>query len=84
MMIYGVYFSPTDNSKKYVDYISHCIEKNATMIDLTFKEESIILNSDDLMIVAAPVYAGRIPNVARRRFKNIQGNNTPCISPIIL
>lgn len=79
MMIYGVYFSPTDNSKKYVDYISQSIEKNATMIDLTFKEESIILNSDDLMIVVAPVYAGRIPNVARGRFKNIKGNNTPCI-----
>lgn len=36
--------------------------------------------NDDLLIIGAPVYAGRIPGLATRRLKNLRGNKTPAIA----
>ena len=42
-------------------------------------ENDIIFASDDFVIFGAPVYAGRIPEVAKMRLLKFKGTQTPCI-----
>lgn len=78
-MIYGIYFSPTNNSKKYVEAMCHKVDENAVFIDITVNSKKFEFNCNDFVIIGAPVYGGRIPNVSRQRFKQFKGTNTPCI-----
>lgn len=79
-MIYGIYFSPTSNTKKIIDAMSDAIDPSAKIIDVTVSlDSSLIFEKNDFVIVGAPVYGGRIPGVAFERFLKLKGNNTPCI-----
>lgn len=77
----GVYFSPTENTKKYVLEILKNINTETEKFDLTTVKDApeIVVDSNNLLVIGAPVYGGRIPKVAKERFANIKGNNTPCI-----
>ena len=78
-MIYGIYFSPTNNSKKYVETMSKTLDTNAKMIDVTIHVQPFSFNQDDFVIIGAPVYGGRIPGVSKERFLELKGSNTPCV-----
>ena len=78
-MIYGIYFSPTDNSKKYVEAMCKAISNDYHSLDVTTKEIYKEFTNEDYVIIGAPVYGGRIPNVSKQRFSLFKGNNTPCI-----
>lgn len=76
-----VYFSPTNGTKKAVTILADKIKKDYKTIDLTNSEERkniVGFSQNDLVIVASPVYAGKIPQV-QGLFENINGKNTPCI-----
>ena len=77
----GVIFSPTANTKKYVNSALDAVKLPTELIDLTTTFEPLkrIFSEDELLILGAPVYSGRIPNVARHRFSELRGNNTKCI-----
>ena len=75
----AVYFSPTGNSKKTAIAMAEAIGKEAEEIDVTVKPLDAEFTADDFVVFAAPVYAGRIPNVARERLERFKGNDTPCI-----
>lgn len=76
---WAVYFSPTDNSRKYAVAAAEAIDQNMESADITVMPLDMEFKEDDFVVFAAPVYAGRIPNVARERFERFKGNNTPCI-----
>lgn len=75
----AVYFSPTANSKKYAEAAASAICEDYETADVTVMPLNIEFKEDDFIVFAAPVYAGRIPNVTRERFEKFRGNNTPCI-----
>ena len=75
----AAYFSPTGNSKKVANCIAETIGKEIENIDITVMAYDAEFTGEDFVILSAPVYAGRIPNVARERFSRFKGNNTPCI-----
>lgn len=74
-----VYFSPTGNSKKTVAAMAEAISKEYETIDITVMPSTAEFSAEEFVVFGAPVYAGRIPNVARERFTGFKGNNTPCI-----
>ena len=78
-MIYAIYFSPTDNSKKYVEAMCKAISNEYISLDITSKEVYKDFTNEDFVIIGAPVYAGRIPHVSKQRFSLFKGNKTPCI-----
>jgi len=79
-MIYGIYFSPTNNSKKYVEAMAKSLNQQTTFIDLTIKSiKEQQFSKDDFLIIGAPVYGGRIPGISKQRFKSLKGNQTPCV-----
>lgn len=78
-MIYGIYFSPTNNSKKYVEAMAKSLDVNAKMIDVTTHAQPFSFSQEDFVIIGAPVYGGRIPGVSKERFNELKGTNTPCV-----
>lgn len=76
-----VLFSPTHTSAKIARHIAKGIHSESQVItDLTLDDSTTpIVIKDQLTILAAPVYAGRVAPLAIQRFKRIKGENSPII-----
>ena len=78
--LFGLYFSPSHHTRKYIDGMINGLPYEKVVIDITDPEERALhrtFDSDDLIVIAAPVYGGRLPT---EDFPgNIKGNNTPAI-----
>lgn len=88
--IYTVYFSPTGGTKKVAtalsDNLSQLLHIPSQSIDLTLpanRQISYPFDSDSLVILAVPVYAGRIPNKLLPDLeKCLNGNGKTAIIPV--
>ncbi len=81
-----VYFSPTGGTRKAAYIIGKEIDPQVTEIDITDhtrQQNSYDLNGEDTLLVAVPVYGGRVPSVAIDRLKRITGHNTPAILVVV-
>ncbi len=76
---YSFYFSPTGSTEKVVKGISEHLE-NVVHTDITLKGVTQEFNSDDLVIIAGPIFANRLINTNVDRLKSLKGNNTPVIA----
>ena len=77
-----IYFSPSGTTKKVVDQIaSNFTQPNETYDLLNFNSKNDF-ESDDIVIVGMPVFAGRIPKRGRERLEKLAGNNTPAIAVV--
>lgn len=80
--VYAVYFSPTGGTRTYVEGIAARLDKNYQTIDLTNPEtraKTYSFSADDLVLLGAPVYGGRLPQVRDGIFDRLQGNRTPAV-----
>ena len=88
--IYTVYFSPTGGTRKIAlalsDKLSQLLHISSKIIDLTnLAHRQIIYDfrSDSLVILALPVYAGRIPNKLLPDLERcLNGNGKTAIIPV--
>lgn len=87
-----MYFSATDTTKKVVSNLADRILYNmgdkviVNHIDFTLpsvRQEPISFNSDDIVIIGVPVYAGRVPNVLLKYLNSIIGNDALAV-PIVV
>ncbi len=81
MKIHQITFSPTGGTRRVSDYICEGIDAKPLMTDLCVKEGQIRLpdiHEEDLVIIAMPVFAGRVPALAIERLKRIQSNRAKC------
>ncbi len=82
-----IYFSPTGTTKKVLESIARGIagasveHLNMTLPDNV--EQVIPSYSNDLVILGAPVYGGRLPAEAINRFKRIQAGNTLAVVVVV-
>jgi len=77
-----VYFSPTGTSKRVAEAIAKGIQVSCEHVDLTpptARTQEFERLSDELAVIAAPVYAGRIPSEAVYRLRRISANDTPAV-----
>lgn len=80
--VFAVYFSPTHGTKGYVEGIAKRIRDDYEVIDLTKPEtrgKTYTFTENDLVILGAPVYAGRLPSVPGGIFDKLKGNHTPAV-----
>ena len=88
--IYNVYFSPTGGTQKIAmalsDNLSRLLQIPFQNIDLTIfanRKLNYDFDSSSLVILAVPVYAGRIPNkILPDLEKCLHGNGKTAIIPI--
>jgi ferredoxin len=78
-----IYFSPTGTTQKVLESIAEGIAvEDVKHINLTLPEgaqKTIAPFSDELVIIGAPVYGGRLPVDATNRFKQLKASNTLAI-----
>jgi NAD-dependent dihydropyrimidine dehydrogenase PreA subunit len=77
-----VYYSPTGTGKRIIEAIRKGMGINYDVIDLTPPDaelKSHSLAKDELAIIVAPVYSGRIPGVAVNRIMTLKGDDTPAV-----
>jgi NAD-dependent dihydropyrimidine dehydrogenase PreA subunit len=77
-----VYYSPTGTGKRTVEAIGKGMGIEYDVIDLTLPDsalKSYTLAKDEMAIIAAPVYSGRIPQVAIDRIKKVKGDGSPAV-----
>jgi ferredoxin len=78
-----IYFSPTQTTKTVLEAIARGIGVDIVRhIDLTpprARSQEFEEIHDELAIIGAPVYGGRIPKEAERRLRRIHAQNTPAV-----
>lgn len=77
-MNYSLYFSPTGQTKRIVDFAANQFE-NSNSIDISLEIKQYQFNASDFCIVGVPSFAGRVPAIAIERLKSIQGKKTPVL-----
>ncbi len=81
------YFSPTRTTQQVVNGIAAGIHaKSVTRIDLTppsAEERGVRTIREDLAILGAPVYGGRIPVPAVARLQELKATNTPAVVVVV-
>lgn len=81
-MIKQITFSPTGGTKKVADAICSGLSSEIKTYEFCNPEamlSEIVLTKDDLAIIAAPVYGGRIPALAIERLKSmVKANGAKC------
>jgi ferredoxin len=82
-----VYFSPTGTTKKVIQTIACGIHhENIEVMDITKPEARKRLlqtREDELLIVAVPVYMGRVPSVLSEWLNSIEAHNTPAVCVVV-
>ncbi|MCM1079797.1 MAG: 4Fe-4S binding protein [Bacteroidales bacterium] len=82
MTVHQIIFSPTGGTERVSRHICEGIGKTTVITDLCVQEKCLlfpVVREEDIAIVAMPVFAGRVPSLAVRRFRNIAGNNARCV-----
>lgn len=84
--IHLIYFSPTHTSAKIAYAIAEGLEANAlSESDITHEglKMPLSIGENELVIVAAPVYGGRVAETAMERIRMFRGNTTPVIPVVV-
>ena len=76
----GIFFSPSETTKKVVNQIAENFEGEKVICDLLYFNDEKEFASDDIVVVGMPVFAGRIPKTARARLSKLTGDNTKAIA----
>ena len=76
-----LYFSPASTTKTIVNEIAKHFAMEKDVCDLLKQpiEEEWAIDSDSLVIVGMPVYAGRIPALCAKMLANLKGKRSPAI-----
>ena len=74
------YFSPTGGTKKVSDIFAAAVGKEAVWHDLGDKQTVIEQPQGELVVVAAPVFAGRIPSVVSEKIKMLCGKGKKAVT----
>lgn len=82
-----VCFSPTGSTKTIAENIARGIcDERATMIDLTMRSqrsEHALTFHKEIIILATPVYYGRVPEEAVSCFSSLTGEQTPVVLLVV-
>lgn len=82
-MLYELYFSPTGGTKKAADYIANGFDLTVTPINFFDKStdlSTLKLSENDIVLVAAPCYGGRAPEIAINDMKKLKGNGAKAVA----
>ena len=79
-----VLFSPTGTSRKVAMAVADGCRYESRVVDATYRTpENLHFESNELVIVAVPVYGGKVAPTALQRLDAMRGNNTPIV-PIVV
>lgn len=74
------YFSPTGGTKRAGEIFCEGISRNVKTINLGAKNRTAEQPDSDLIVIAVPVFGGRIPTIAAERLKELEGNGKKTVT----
>ncbi|MDQ7782437.1 MAG: 4Fe-4S binding protein [Desulfomonilaceae bacterium] len=81
------YFSPTGTTRKVLEAIAEGIGiepvEHLSMTSPDAAEKSVGNFTDELVVIGAPVYAGRLPEVAVKRFRRFRARDTRAVLVVV-
>ena len=83
LQLLNAYFSPTGTTYQVAQTIAEGFSCPVTEMDLSDAECSGQLQENTVLLVAAPVYGGRIPAVALERLARLQGNGQKAVAVVV-
>lgn len=84
--ITSIYFSPTESTGGVVKLIAAQFGGSQVQLDLTDANRNrpeYCFLENELVVVGAPVYGGRIPAVAAERLRLLHGHHTPVVLIVV-
>jgi len=82
-----VYFSPTGTTKTIAQSIAQGINaESVEMVDITkrsHRESHALTIKDDVVVLATPVYFGRVPEEITSYLRSIKGEQTPVVLVVV-
>ncbi|MBQ5783038.1 MAG: (4Fe-4S)-binding protein, partial [Oscillospiraceae bacterium] len=72
------YFSPTGGTKKAGEIFCNAMAEKVCCVDLA--KTTACLCDTETAVIAAPVFAGRIPETATEKIRNLSGNGKKAIT----
>lgn len=82
MKIYEIIFSPTGGTQNVADVFAAAFDQEVELVDLTdyaYDFSALEIEKEDICIIAAPAYGGRVPAVAASRLAQIKGNGAKAV-----
>lgn len=74
------YFSPTGGTRRVCEVFADAMEQEVIWHDLGSKENLNIRTEEELILVAAPVFGGRIPSVVRNKIETLAGSGKKAVT----
>ena len=82
-----VYYSPTGTSRKIVEAVAEGIDvKPVEHVNLTSPGSDStkhVFHADELVVIAAPVYSGRVPSTAAERLRSLYAEDSPAVLVVV-
>ncbi len=75
------YFSPTGGTKRAGETIASTLAESVNAIDLTTK--TMTAPASDVVVVAVPVFGGRIPALVSERLRQLNGRGKKAITAVV-
>lgn len=85
MKIHIVYFSATHTTRTVCRGVAEFLGGNVVEHDVTNScpEERVEIPAEDLLIIGAPVYCGRVPEMAAERLAKFYGSGTKAVTIVV-
>lgn len=77
------YFSPTGGTKKAGEIFCEGISKNVKTVDLGLRDKVVAKPEGELVVVAAPVFGGRIPSIVTERLSELEGSRKKAVTLVV-
>lgn len=75
----ALYFSPTGGTKKIAERIAACAYESYEYLDVTVQAAEQSFGPDELVVLAVPVYGGRVPWPVSERLAHVTAQGTPAV-----
>ncbi len=82
MPYYQIVFSPAGGTQKVSDGLTAAWPGEITTVDLSDRQAdfaALALSPEDLVVIAVPSFAGRVPQLAAQRLSRIAGNHARAV-----
>lgn len=77
------HFSPTGSTAKLALRLGSALADKITELDMTAQQLQSHAISSDIMVMAVPVYSGRVPGRAVEALRLISGKGQPCVGIVV-
>ena len=73
----ALYFSPTGGTKKIAERIAGRVCESADFLDVTVRAQELDFGPEDFVVIAIPVFGGRVPWPFAERLALVRAQGTP-------